>query len=117
MSEKSIKLINLILISAAIIFIIVYSDAGAIFQETFSGRLPKLPNNGMFANDMPNYNSNLEEQPYLYEKQLFPAKVPYYDDTMRHYGRPCNNEGGCGVLGACINGKCNIKDKNYPVMG
>ena len=52
----------------------------------------------------------------MYPQQLYPMKVPYYDDSVNNIGRPCKGESGCGVLGACMNGVCTVKDNNSTVF-
>jgi len=45
-------------------------------------------------------------QPMMYDQQLYPAKLPWYNET----GRPCSGDKGCGAVGVCQNGVCSVKD-------
>ena len=47
---------------------------------------------------------------------LLQSKIPYYNDTEHNIGRPCNNQTGCGVFGACMNGICAAKDQHGTVF-
>ncbi len=60
------------------------------------------------------FETNLGEQPMMYDKQLFVSKVPYYDDSLKYVGRPCEN--GCGVLGFCKDGVCKVRDQENTVF-
>ena len=51
-------------------------------------------------------------QPQMYPQQFYPSKYPYYNDTVNQVGRPCDEKNGCGVLGACQNGVCSIKQNS-----
>jgi len=54
-------------------------------------------------NQLPNRGpeSNLNLQPYMYERQLYP-KIPYYPSV----GQPCVGNNDCGATGNCQNGIC-----------
>jgi len=103
--------LNLLIIGVAIILVlIVYKNMAKM--DPFVGRVPNVPIGGG-----PYFESYYgippgvfpKGQPEMYPYQYYPAKYPYINDTVEQVGRPCDEQGGCGVLGACQNGVCTIK--------
>ncbi len=111
MSEKN-SAINLLILGVAIILVIlVYQNL--LKTDSFVGKVPITPIGG--GPYFESYHgippgSYPTGQPQMYPYQFYPAKYPYYNDTVNQVGRPCDEENGCGVLGACKNGVCSIKD-------
>lgn len=107
MSNKTARVLNLIIIFIAIIVLFLARQN----SDLFVGQVPSVP----IGNGMPPYGVYPTGQPMYYTKQLYPAKMPYYEDTLQQEGNPCTSMNGCGVYGACINGKCTIKDVDNKV--
>lgn len=107
MSSKTTKVLNLIIIFIAIILMFHVKQG----FDPFVGKVPQVP----IGNGEAPFGVYPTGQPMHYNKQLYPAKMPYYDDTLRQMDKPCSKPNGCGVFGACINGKCTVKDKDNNV--
>jgi hypothetical protein len=111
--------LNLLILGIAIILVlIVYQNVSeeAPNYDQFVGRVPMVPiGNGMYN---PYYPQGVYPtgQPMMYPMQMYTAKYPYINDTVNQMGRPCNSQTGCGVLGVCSNGVCNIKDQKDTVF-
>jgi len=106
--------LNLIIIGVAIIIVILaqqnLANGGS---DSFVGKVPMTsigngPYYGAYYGLPPGVIPT--GQPMMYPYQLYPAKMPYYDDSVNNIGRPCKEPNGCGALGACQNGICSIKD-------
>jgi len=109
--------LNLLIIGIAIILVILVQQ-NLNGNDSFVGKVPITS-----IGNAPYYNIGgypgvyPTGQPMMYNSQYYPAKYPYYNDTINNIGRPCNNsETGCGVFGACVNGVCTIKDKKDTVF-
>jgi hypothetical protein len=119
MSEsKSAYSLNLLILGIAIILVIVaYQNVSK--PDSFVGKVPitSIGNGSYFGNyyGIPPgvYPSG---QPMMYPQQFYPSKYPYYDDSIDQVGRPCDEANGCGVLGACMNGVCTVKDQQNTVF-
>lgn len=108
--KNTANAINLFILGISIILIvIVYQNLYKSKSDLFVGKLPIVgggPNPPLQPGTYP-YG-----QPQMYSQQYYPAKYPYYDDTLNQYNKPCDKQNGCGVLGACKNGICTIKNEN-----
>jgi hypothetical protein len=124
MSEKSttVYVINLIIIFIAIVLVYITKKNQSNQPDSFVGRVPTVPiGNGYYGGSPGVYPPNVPfnqgfNQPMTYPKQMYPAKLPYYADSVAQEGRPCKN-GGCGVYGACVNGECTVKTQKDTVLG
>jgi len=111
--------INLLIIGVAIILVIVVYQNLLPGGDSFVGKVPMVPIGS--AQYAPYYNGAVPGmepmgQPEMYKHQLYQAKAPYYNDTVMQEGRPCNQNTGCGIMGACVDGVCRIKDQNETVF-
>ena len=105
--------LNLIVLGIAIIIVLVIQNN---LNDFFVGRVPQVPiGNAPYYNLIP-YGVYPNGQPMVYPQQMYPAKLPYYNDSVANYGRPCKEPDGCGVLGACVDGVCKVKDQNNTVF-
>jgi len=106
--------LNLLILGVAIILVILaYQNILKI--DPFVGKVPMVPiGSGPYFESYHGIPMGVYPtgQPMMYPKQYYPAKYPYYDDTANQVGRPCDEQNGCGVLGACQNGVCSIKRNN-----
>ena len=110
--------LNLLIIGVAIILVILVQH-NLVTADSFVGKVPMMPiGNGPFYGAYQGLPQGVYPtgQPMMYPQQLYPAKVPYYDDSVNNYGRPCKEPNGCGVLGACVNGVCTVKNQQDTVF-
>ncbi len=118
MYEKSTaaSVVNLLILGIAIILIIIALNNLQPQADPFVGKVPMVLGGGGMPG--PYYVPGVfpTGQPMMYPNQYYPAKVPYYNDSTQHVGRPCQSEGGCGVLGVCQNGVCTVKSENDTVF-
>ena len=106
--------LNLLILGVAIILVML-AYQNIIKTDGFVGKVPMVPIGGG-----PYYESYYGippgvfpvGQPQMYPQQFYPSKYPYYNDTVNQVGRPCDEKNGCGVLGACQNGVCSIKQNS-----
>lgn len=121
MSTKDIKLksinfkiFNLVVIGIAIILVIFvknnYKDFFSnLHTERHIQNFQNSPQNSpqyfnpSFVNGI---NSNMYQQPMVFQRQMYPAKAPWYPQT----GRPCET-GTCGATGTCQDGICQRNDE------
>ena len=105
--SNSGSVLNLLVLSIAIILIFVILVKNN--SDSFNGRVPMSPigNGGYIPYGVPGQLPN--GAPMLYRDQLYPAKVPYINDSVKNVGRPCGEGAGCGAFGSCLNGVCSIK--------
>jgi hypothetical protein len=104
--------LNLLILGVAIILVIL-AYQNIINTDPFVGKVPMTPiGNGPYFNTYYGIPPGVQPtgQPMMYPQQLYP-QYPYYNDSVNQVGRPCNEQNGCGVLGACSNGVCTIKDQ------
>lgn len=112
--------LNLLIIGIAIILVVLVYQNVKNTQDSFVGRVPNVSiGNGPYYG---NYNgippgSYPTGQPMSYPEQYYQSKYPYYNDSINHVGRPCSEQGGCGVLGVCQDGMCTVKDQDDTVYG
>ncbi len=110
--------LNLLILGIAIILVLlVYQSITR--ADSFVGKVPMVPIGG--GPYLENYYGIPPGvfpvgQPQMYPYQYYPAKYPYYNDTFNQVGRPCDEQNGCGVLGACQNGTCTMKNKEDTVF-
>lgn len=110
--------LNLLILGVAIILVMM-AYKNIINTDSFVGRVPMTPIGGG-----PYYESYYgippgvypTGQPMMYNRQMYQSKYPYYNDTVNQVGRPCKEPNGCGVLGACVNGSCTVKDQKDTVF-
>lgn len=115
MSEKSTgsSALNLLILGVAIILVIL-AYQNITKADSFVGKVPMVPiGSGPYYESYHGLPMGVfpTGQPMMYPSQYYPAKYPYYNDTMKQVGRPCDEQNGCGVLGACQNGVCTIKNQ------
>lgn len=94
--KQNTQLINMLILAFAIILICV---AKSRFSELFVPQVPLPPNNY----PMPPMISSNPQAPLMYPQQIYPAKIPHYNEL----GRPCDSIKDCGIMGVCQEGKCN----------
>ncbi len=119
-SEKSTTsyALNLLILGVAIILVIL-AYQNILKADSFVGKVPMVPiGSGPYFENYHGLPMGVypNGQPMMYNSQYYPAKYPYYNDTVNQVGRPCDEQNGCGVLGACQNGICTIRDKNDTVF-
>jgi hypothetical protein len=110
MSTTSYAL-NLLIIGVAIILVILAYQS-ILKSDGFVGKVPMVPiGSGPYMDSYRGLPMGVYPtgQPMMYPQQYYPAKFPYYNDTVSQIGRPCDEQNGCGVLGACQNGVCTIR--------
>jgi hypothetical protein len=110
--------LNLLILGVAIILVMI-AYQNIIKADSFVGKVPMVPIGG--GPYYGNYNGvppgvYPTGQPQMYPYQYYPAKYPYYNDTVNQVGRPCDEQNGCGALGVCQNGVCSIQDQNDTVF-
>mgnify|MGYP000343700962 CR=1 FL=1 len=122
--------LNLLIIGFAIIIVVlIYENQSA---DSFVGMVPNVPIGGyqyppfpgyFYTNtipnsppNFPNYQSGPINQPIIYPNQMYPAKIPYYDDTINQTGKVCGEANDCGVLGACQGVVCKVKRSDNTVF-
>jgi len=109
--DKRSNIVNLIILGVAIILVCVTKKK---FSELFVANIPMMNGpmmNGQeplreFAN-----SGHPQGNPYTYQNQIYPAKIPYYPEL----GSPCKN-GDCGLLGKCEGGSCRAIPYNKTVF-
>lgn len=120
MSDKNTTNYTLnLLVLGIVIILVIYVYQNICKTDTFVGKLPTVPiGSGPYLHSYYGIPAGVYPtgQPMMYNNQYYPSKYPYYNDTMNQVGRPCDEQNGCGVLGACQNGVCTIKDKNDTVF-
>lgn len=109
--------LNLLILGVAIILIII-AYQGIKRADSFVGRVPMVPiGSGYGPGNSPFVPGVYPTgQPMMYPRQYYPAKYPYYDDSMEQVGRPCDAQNGCGALGVCQKGVCTVKGQNDTVF-
>lgn len=106
--------LNLLILGVAIILVIL-AYQNILKTDSFVGKVPMVPiGSGPYLESYHGLPFGVYPtgQPMMYPNQYYPAKYPYYNDTVNQIGRPCDEQNGCGVLGACQNGVCSIKQAN-----
>jgi hypothetical protein len=110
--------LNLLILGVAIILVIL-AYQNILKADSFVGKVPMVPiGSGPYMESYRGLPPGVYPtgQPMMYPQQYYPAKFPYYNDTVNQVGRPCDEQNGCGVLGACQNGVCTIRDQNDTVF-
>jgi len=102
--------LNLLILGVAIILVILAYQS-VLKSDSFVGKVPMVPigsgpGPGPYGIPMGVHPTG---QPMMYPYQYYQAKYPYYNDTVNQIGRPCDEQNGCGVFGACQNGVCSIR--------
>ena len=118
--SNSGSILNLLVLGIAIILLIVLINQNPSSRgDSFVGKVPMMPiGNGFYP---PGYVPGVQPmgQPMIYPQQIYPAKLPYIDDSVNNVGRPCGGN-DCGAFGSCINGVCSInrtdEDNNTTVF-
>lgn len=97
-SPYSKNIINLIILSIAIILILVTKNS--VSSDSFVANVPVTPigNGGNIPYFVP--GSQPIGQPMRFREDVYPAKIPWYPE----YDRPCS--GQCGATGVCVDGIC-----------
>jgi hypothetical protein len=106
--------LNLLILGVAIILVIL-AYQNILKTDSFVGKVPMVPiGSGPYLESYYGIPPGVfpNGQPMMYPQQYYPAKYPYYNDTVNQIGRPCDEQNGCGVLGACQNGVCTIRQPN-----
>jgi hypothetical protein len=109
--------LNLLILGVAIILVIM-AYQNILKTDPFVGKVPMVPLGGPYLESYYGIPPGVYPtgQPMMYNSQYYQAKYPYYNDTVNQIGRPCDQQNGCGVLGACQNGVCSIKDQRDTVF-
>lgn len=109
-------MLNLIIVGVILILLIIIQHNYQFNGDTFVGKVPQTPigNGGMYYG-VPG-NQGVYGQPMMFPEQLYQSKIPYYNDTVNHVGRPCKNQNGCGTFGACQDGVCTAKNQEGTVF-
>ena len=107
--NQKLQLINMFILAVAIILVCV---AKSRFYELFVASLPEPPFYQGYGAGGNSRESLLQLQvpgtqpqgnPYIYQNQVYPGRIPYYNEL----GRPCaQGQDSCGSVGKCENGKC-----------
>lgn len=103
--------LNLLILGVAIILVIL-AYQNILKTDSFVGKVPMVPiGSGPYLESYHGLPPGTYPmgQPMMYAQQYYPAKYPYYNDTVNQIGRPCDEQNGCGVLGVCQNGTCTIR--------
>jgi len=104
--SNSGSILNLLVLGIAIILLLVVIWKN---KDTFEGKMPMVSvgSGGYIPYMVPGQVAN--GYPLLYQNQLYPAKIPYINDSVKNVGRPCGEgNSDCGVFGSCVNGVCSI---------
>jgi len=120
MSGITGNILNIVILSIAIM-LVVYAKQGLINTDSFVGKVPQVN----IGNGYGGYNgnrpyqvqgqANVIGQPMVYPEQLYQAKYPYVNDSVKQFGKPCKDANSCGVLGACVEGTCSVKGQDNTV--
>ena len=103
MTSNKTQIINMLIIAVAIVLI---SAAKVKFNEMFVAQVPHIPFDqgyGAQGGSVPPIRGGYPVgQPRIFENQIYPARIPYYNEM----GRPCNSVKDCGSMGVCKEGHC-----------
>jgi len=113
------SVVNLLIVGVAIILVLVVQKnlTQGLSQDPFVGKVPMVPIGGGWNPYYMQPGGYPIGQPMQYPQQYAQAKYPYYNDPMNQAGRPCQQgQASCGVLGACVNGMCTVKDQKDTVF-